>query len=169
MNISITLKVSSCVILPPLPHLPIPRQSPICFLFNVLEFYINVIMPDVLFFLNKFIYFWLCWVFVAVQAFSGCGEQGLLSSCGVQASYCGGFSHSRAWAPGHGLCSCGSWVQLPLSMWNLHGPGIEPVWPALAAGFLSTGPPGKSMWTLCSLTSFSQCNYFWDTSMLHNI
>ena len=29
-------------------------------------------------------------------------------------------------------------------MWNLPGPGIEPVFPALAAGFLTTGPPGKS-------------------------
>ena len=33
------------------------------------------------FFFNKFIlfiYFWLHWVFVAVQAFSSCGERGLL-------------------------------------------------------------------------------------------
>ena len=27
---------------------------------------------------------WLCWVFVAAQAFLSCGEWGLLSSCGVQ-------------------------------------------------------------------------------------
>jgi len=30
------------------------------------------------------------------------------------------------------------------SMWNLSGPGIEPVSPALAGRFLSTVPPGKS-------------------------
>ena len=30
------------------------------------------------FFFNKFIYFWLLWVFVAVRPFSSCGEQGLL-------------------------------------------------------------------------------------------
>ena len=31
-------------------------------------------------FLFYFIYFWLCREFVAVQAFSGCSKQGLLSS-----------------------------------------------------------------------------------------
>ena len=29
-------------------------------------------------------------------------------------------------------------------MWDLPGPGIEPVSPALAGGFLNTAPPGKS-------------------------
>ena len=29
-------------------------------------------------------------------------------------------------------------------MWALPGPGIEPVSPALAGGFLTTVPPGKS-------------------------
>ena len=28
-------------------------------------------------------------------------------------------------------------------MWDLPGPGIEPVSPALAGGFLTTVPPGK--------------------------
>ena len=28
-------------------------------------------------------------------------------------------------------------------MWNLPGPGIEPVSPALAGGFSTTGPPGS--------------------------
>ena len=31
-------------------------------------------------------------------------------------------------------------------MWNLPGPGIEPVSPALAGGLFTTGPPGKSLW-----------------------
>ena len=30
-------------------------------------------------------------------------------------------------------------------MWDLPGPGIESVSPALAGGFLTTGPPGKSL------------------------
>ena len=30
-------------------------------------------------------------------------------------------------------------------MWNLPGPGIEPVSSTLAGGFLSTVPPGKSL------------------------
>ena len=29
-------------------------------------------------------------------------------------------------------------------MWDLPGPGIEPVFPALAGGFVTTVPPGKS-------------------------
>ena len=28
-------------------------------------------------------------------------------------------------------------------MWDLPGPGLEPVSPALAGGFLTTAPPGK--------------------------
>ena len=28
-------------------------------------------------------------------------------------------------------------------MWDLPGPGIEPMFPALAGGFLTTGPPGQ--------------------------
>ena len=28
-------------------------------------------------------------------------------------------------------------------MWDLTGPGLEPVSPALAGGFLTTAPPGK--------------------------
>ena len=36
-------------------------------------------------------------------------------------------------------------------MWDLPGPGLEPVSPALAGGFLTTAPPGKSLFvfTLC--------------------
>lgn len=37
----------------------------------------------------------------------------------------------------HGLSSC--------CRCDLFGPGIEPVYPALADGFLSTGPPEKSL------------------------
>ena len=29
-------------------------------------------------------------------------------------------------------------------MWDLPGPGLEPMSPALAGGFLTTAPPGKS-------------------------
>ena len=32
----------------------------------------------------------------------------------------------------------------PLLHVGLHGPGVEPVFPALAGGFLPTVPPGKS-------------------------
>ena len=44
-----------------------------------------------------------------------------------------------------GFGSCATQAQLPWSMWNLPGPGIEPMSPALVGGFLITGPPGKSL------------------------
>ena len=45
-----------------------------------------------LFFFNWLV-FWLRWVFIAaLQAFSSCRQQGLLSSCTVQTSHCDGFS-----------------------------------------------------------------------------
>ena len=36
-------------------------------------------------------------------------------------------------------------------MWDLPGPGLEPMSPALAGGFLTTAPPGKSL----IITSYS--------------
>ena len=46
--------------------------------------------------------FWLGRVFVAMQAFSSCGERGPLCSFGAQASHCSGFSCFR---------SCDTWAQ----------------------------------------------------------
>ena len=53
-----------------------------------------------------------------------------LSSCGLQALE-------------RGLSSCGAQATLLCGMWDLPGPGIEPVSPALAGRFLSTALPGK--------------------------
>ena len=85
-------------------------------------------------------------------AFSSCGERGY-SLLQVQASHCGGFSCCRAWALGarasvvvaHGLSSCGARALLLRGMWDLPGPGIKPMSPALAGRFLITAPPGKSL------------------------
>ena len=44
----------------------------------------------------------------------------------------------------HGFSSCGSWVCLPRGLWALPGPGIESAAPALAGGFLTTGPRRSS-------------------------
>ena len=41
------------------------------------------------------------------------------------------------------LSSCGSRAQLLRGMWDLPRPGLEPVFPELAGGFLTTAPPGK--------------------------
>ena len=84
--------------------------------------------------------------------------------CRAQASHCSGFSCCEAWALGvrasvvvahrlsscgsraleHRLSSCGAGALLLCGMWDLPGPGLEPTSPALAGGFLTTVPPGKS-------------------------
>ena len=43
-----------------------------------------------------------------------------------------------------GLSSCGMWALVACGRWNLPRPGIELMSLALAGGFLSTAPPGKS-------------------------
>ena len=91
----------------------------------------------------------------------------------VGAPHCGGFSlqSTGSRCMGFRSCSlqapylqhlvsssCGSQAQLPLSMWNLPGPGIKPVCPEMAGRFLSTGPPVKSLnW------------HYWSSSLLSKI
>ena len=54
-------------------------------------------------------------------------------------------------------------------MWDLPGPGLEPMSPALAGGFLTTVPPGKSsclcFWTCCSLPEILYTSSAWKTHM----
>ena len=79
------------------------------------------------------------------------------------ASHCSGFSCCGAWALGAqvsvvvacGPSSCGSRAKLLRGMWDLPGPGLEPVSPALAGGFLTTTPPRKSE----SLAHFKVANF----------
>ena len=89
--------------------------------------------------------------------FSCCGAQALgtrtsvvvargLSSCSAQALGCVGLGSCGSRALEHRLSSWGAQAQLLHSMWDLPGPGREPVSPALAGGFLATAPPGKSLY-----------------------
>ena len=91
------------------------------------------------------------------------GQAGATLPCAAWASHCSGFSCHGAQAVGtrasvvvacglsscgsqaleHRLSSCGTWAQLLCGMWDLPGPGLEPVSPALAGGFLITAPPGS--------------------------
>ena len=68
---------------------------------------------------------------------------GATLQCAAWASHCGGFSCCGARALLRRLRSCGAWASLLHGMWDLPGPGLEPVSPALAGGFLTTAPPGK--------------------------
>ena len=67
-----------------------------------------------------FIYVWLCWVFVAAcRFFSGCGERGLLSSCGAQTLGRSGFSPCGCRALEQRLGSSGTWASLLCRLWGL--------------------------------------------------
>ena len=59
-------------------------------------------------------------------AFSSCGNQGLLCSCGAQASHRGGFSCCRAQAFARGPRGCGTWALLLSGMWILPDQGLNP-------------------------------------------
>ena len=91
-----------------------------------------------------FIYFLLRWVLVAA-----CRLFLVAASRGYSSFQCAGFSlwwllllrsmgSRRA-----GFSSCGTRVWLLRSMWDLPRPGLKPMPPALAGGFLTTAPPGK--------------------------
>ena len=95
-----------------------------------------------------YFYFWLHWVFALCGLSLVAGSRGSLHGLllAVASLGCLGFS------------SHSSQAQLLCGMWDLPGPGIEPVSPTLGGGLLSTAPPGKSsskkflLWpTSCSL------------------
>ena len=112
-----------------------------------------------------FIYFWLCWVFVAARGLSL-----VVVSGGYSSLRCAGFSLQQLlslWSMGSrhvGFSSCSTRAQqlwltgsraqaqqlwcsglVAPGMWDLPGPGIEPMSPELAGGFLTTAPPRKSL------------------------
>ena len=76
-----------------------------------------------------------------------------LSSCGAWASLAG---ERGSRVPG--LSSCGTWASLSHGMWNLPGPGIKPVSPALTRRFLTSGLLGKSRNDLFDKISFTVCD-----------
>ena len=91
------------------------------------------------------------------QPFSDCKEWGLLFSCSMRASHCGGFSCCRAWALTHvGSVVVLHWLSCPMACGNLPGPGIEPVLSALAGRFLTNGPPG-SLAAAAAVKSVQSC------------
>ena len=98
---------------------------------------------------------------------SSCGEWMRLSSCAAQASSCGGSSCCGAQARGltgfrscssqalePRLNSCGAWGQLLHVLWDLPGPGIKSVSPALAGRFFTSEPPGKPLFICFSFYLF---------------
>ena len=131
-----------------------------------------------------------CWVsaecfFVFVFVFSGCA-----GSLGLLHCYLGFFlvavsrSHSLVVAHGlriavasrckalalgcRGFSSCSAQIQLPSHIWNLSGPGIEPMIPSLAGRFLTTRTSEKSCHSLLRelCTSIATIHPYHDISNL---
>ena len=126
--------------------------------------YIHRIKYSAIFLINLFILFisfWLCWVFVAARRLSlvaASGGHSLLRCAGFSLRWLlllcstgstrAGFSSCGARASvvvARGLSSCGAQAFLLCGMWDLLGPGLDPMSPALAGGFLTTVPPGKPL------------------------
>ena len=75
---------------------------------------------------------WLLWLQSMGTRHAG------FSSCGSRALECR-------------LSSCGAGDKLLHGMWDIPGPGLEPVSPALAGRFLTTVPPGEPWLQLLSI------------------
>ena len=109
-------------------------------------------MGIVFFFFFKFIYFLNLFIAVlglrfCARAFSSCGKWGPLFI-----AVRGPLTIAASLVAEHRLqmrrlSNCGSRAQLLRGMWDIPGPGLEPVSPALAGGFLTLRHQG-SPWGL---------------------
>ena len=133
-----------------------------------------IIMLSLFFFFLTYLfilfYFWLCWVFAAARRLSLVAASGSYSSLWCvgfssrwllllrsTGSRCVGFSSCGARVLECRLSSCAARTQLLRGMWDLPGPGLEPLSPALAGRFLTTVSPWKFALTflyLCTIKGF---------------
>ena len=108
-------------------------------------FFFNFNYACLYFFINLFIYLFLAVLgprFCA-RAFSSCGERGplFIAVRGPLTVAASPVAEHRLQK--RRLSSCGSWAQPLRGMWDLPGPGHEPVSPELAVRFPTTAPTGK--------------------------
>ena len=100
-----------------------------------------------LFLINLFIYLFLAVLDLrfCARAFSSCGKRGplFIAVRGPLTIVASLVAEHRLQT--RRLSSCGSRAQLLRGMWDLPGPGLEPVCPALAGRFSTTAPPGKPL------------------------
>ena len=93
-----------------------------------------------------FIYFWLCWVFMATKASlqlprTGAALQLPRAGFSLQRLPLSQSTGSRLRGLQELWCT---WALLLPGMWDLPRPGIDPVSPALAGRFCTTEPAGRS-------------------------
>ena len=92
-----------------------------------------------------FVYFWSRWVFAAAHRLSLVVVSQATLRCPALTSHSGGFSCCGVHALGARASAVVTrGLLFAWGMWNLPGPGIEPMSSALAGGLLATVQPGKS-------------------------
>ena len=106
-------------------------------------------------FFNLFLIFGRSGSLLLCRLFPGCGERGcsLAVMSGLLTAVASlvehrlehvGFRGCGSGARELGLSSCGTQASLLLGLWELPGPGVKLVSPALAGKFSTTEPPGKA-------------------------
>ena len=80
-----------------------------------------------------------------VRAFSSCGKRGPLFITVREHLTVAASLVAEHRLQTRRLSNCGSRAQLLRGMWDLPGPGLEPVSPALAGRLPTTAPPGKPL------------------------
>ena len=122
--------------------------------------YVSLVLNINYYYFLKFIY--LIYLFLAVLGLCCCvGFSVVAASGGYSSLRCAGFSlrwlllllSTGSRRAGFSSCgsrvlecrssSCGARAQLLHGLWDLPGPGLEPMSPPLAGRFLTTVPPGK--------------------------
>ena len=115
------------------------------------SYYYYFLNLSAFFFFNLFLFIYLfIYLFLAVlglrfcaRAFSICGKWGPLFIAVRRPLTIAASLVAEHRLQTRRLSDCGSRAQLLRGMWDLPRPGLEPVSPALAGGFLTTAPPGK--------------------------
>ena len=77
------------------------------------------------------------------RAFSSCGKWGPLFIAVHGPLIIAASLVAEHWLQMRRLSNCGSQAELLRGMWDLPGPGLEPMSPALAGRFSTTAPPGN--------------------------
>ena len=96
--------------------------------------------------------FWLFWVFIAARWLSLVMVNKLLIAVA---------SRYRAWSLGClGSIVMAYRLSCPMACGLFPDPGIEPVFPALAGGFLTTEPPGKAL-AIFPILFMPPCKSWW--------
>ena len=132
------------------------QNHPRLFLLLCTLFLLSQMCPlSSVFFFFFLIFFNLFYLFLAAlglrfcaRAFSSCGKRGPLFITARVPLTIAASPVAEHRLQMRGLSNCGSQAQLLRGMWDPPRPGLEPVSPALAGGFLTTAPPGKSLFNL---------------------